>query len=259
MKVVLLAGGFGTRISEESHLRPKPMIEIGGKPILWHIMKYYSSFGFNEFIICCGYKQHVIKEWFANYYLHNSDITLDFTKGNEMTVHNNVAEPWKVTMIDTGLNTMTGGRIKRIQPYVGNEPFMLTYGDGVSNVDLNALVRFHQEHGKIATMTAVNVGQQFGVLEIDKDGTINKFREKNDSDGGVINAGYMVLNPEIFDYIDGDDQPLEREPFERLAADGQMMGYIHEGFWSCMDTLRDKNRLEALWESGKAPWKTWKD
>ena len=259
MKVVLLAGGFGTRISEESHLRPKPMIEIGGKPILWHIMKYYSSFGFNEFIICCGYKQHVIKEWFANYYLHNSDITLDFTKGNEMTVHNNVAEPWKVTMIDTGLNTMTGGRIKRIQPYVGNEPFMLTYGDGVSNVDLNALVKFHQEHGKIATMTAVNVGQQFGVLEIDKDGTINKFREKNDSDGGVINAGYMVLNPEIFDYIDGDDQPLEREPFERLAADGQMMGYIHEGFWSCMDTLRDKNRLEALWESGKAPWKTWKD
>ena len=254
MKVVLLAGGFGTRISEESHLRPKPMIEIGGKPILWHIMKYYSSFGFNEFIICCGYKQHVIKEWFANYYLHNSDITLDFTKGNEMTVHNNVAEPWKVTMIDTGLNTMTGGRIKRIQPYVGNEPFMLTYGDGVSNVDLNALVKFHQEHGKIATMTAVNVGQQFGVLEIDKDGTINKFREKNDSDGGVINAGYMVLNPEIFDYIDGDDTVFEKKPLETVAAEGQLKAYMHKGFWKCMDTQRDKEQLEKIIASGEAPW-----
>lgn len=257
MKVVLLAGGFGTRISEESHLRPKPMIEIGGKPILWHIMKYYSSFGFNEFIICCGYKQHVIKEWFANYYLHNSDITLDFTKGNEMTVHNNVAEPWKVTMIDTGLNTMTGGRIKRIQPYVGNEPFMLTYGDGVSNVDLNALVRFHQEHGKIATMTAVNVGQQFGVLEIDKDGTINKFREKNDSDGGVINAGYMVLNPKIFDYIDGDDTVFEKKPLETVAAEGQLKAYMHKGFWKCMDTQRDKEQLEKIIASGEAPWMVW--
>lgn len=257
MKVVLLAGGFGTRISEESHLRPKPMIEIGGKPILWHIMKYYSSFGFNEFIICCGYKQHVIKEWFANYYLHNSDITLDFTKGNEMTVHNNVAEPWKVTMIDTGLNTMTGGRIKRIQPYVGNEPFMLTYGDGVSNVDLNALVRFHQEHGKIATMTAVNVGQQFGVLEIDKDGTINKFREKNDSDGGVINAGYMVLNPEIFDYIDGDDTVFEKKPLETVAAEGQLKAYMHKGFWKCMDTQRDKEQREKMIASGEAPWMVW--
>ena len=257
MKVVLLAGGFGTRISEESHLRPKTMIEIGGKPILWHIMKYYSSFGFNEFIICCGYKQHVIKEWFANYYLHNSDITLDFTKGNEMTVHNNVAEPWKVTMIDTGLNTMTGGRIKRIQPYVGNEPFMLTYGDGVSNVDLNALVKFHQEHGKIATMTAVNVGQQFGVLEIDKDGTINKFREKNDSDGGVINAGYMVLNPEIFDYIDGDDTVFEKKPLETVAAEGQLKAYMHKGFWKCMDTQRDKEQLEKMIASGEAPWMVW--
>lgn len=257
MKVVLLAGGFGTRISEESHLRPKPMIEIGEKPILWHIMKYYSSFGFNEFIICCGYKQHVIKEWFANYYLHNSDITLDFTKGNEMTVHNNVAEPWKVTMIDTGLNTMTGGRIKRIQPYVGNEPFMLTYGDGVSNVDLNALVKFHQEHGKIATMTAVNVGQQFGVLEIDKDGTINKFREKNDSDGGVINAGYMVLNPEIFDYIDGDDTVFEKKPLETVAAEGQLKAYMHKGFWKCMDTQRDKEQLEKMIASGEAPWMVW--
>ena len=233
------------------------MIEIGGKPILWHIMKYYSSFGFNEFIICCGYKQHVIKECFANYYLHNSDITLDFTKGNEMTVHNNVAEPWKVTMIDTGLNTMTGGRIKRIQPYVGNEPFMLTYGDGVSNVDLNALVKFHQEHGKIATMTAVNVGQQFGVLEIDKDGTINKFREKNDSDGGVINAGYMVLNPEIFDYIDGDDTVFEKKPLETVAAEGQLKAYMHKGFWKCMDTQRDKEQLEKMIASGEAPWMVW--
>ena len=257
MKVVILAGGFGTRISEESHLKPKPMIEIGEQPILWHIMKYYSSFGFNEFIICCGYKQHVIKEWFANYYLHNSDITLDFTKGNEMTVHNNVAEPWKVTMIDTGLNTMTGGRIKRIQPYVGNEPFMLTYGDGVSNVDLNALVKFHQEHGKIATMTAVNVGQQFGVLEIDKDGTINKFREKNDSDGGVINAGYMVLNPEIFDYIDGDDTVFEKKPLETVAAEGQLKAYMHKGFWKCMDTQRDKEQLEKMIASGEAPWMVW--
>ena len=257
MKVVLLAGGFGTRISEESHLRPKPMIEIGGKPILWHIMKYYSSFGFNEFIICCGYKQHVIKEWFANYYLHNSDITLDFTKGNEMTVHNNVAEPWKVTMIDTGLNTMTGGRIKRIKPYVGDEPFMLTYGDGVANVDLNALFSFHQSLGKIATMTAVNVGQQFGVLEICKDGTINKFREKNDSDGGVINAGYMVLNPQIFDYIEGDDTVFEKKPLETVAAEGQLMAYMHKGFWKCMDTQRDKEQLERMIASREAPWMVW--
>ena len=257
MKVVILAGGFGTRISEESHLKPKPMIEIGDMPILWHIMKMYSYYGYHEFIICCGYKQHVIKEWFANYYLHNSDITLDFTKGNEMTVHNNVAEPWKVTMIDTGLNTMTGGRIKRIQPYVGNEPFMLTYGDGVSNVDLNALVKFHQEHGKIATMTAVNVGQQFGVLEIDKDGTINKFREKNDSDGGVINAGYMVLNPEIFDYIDGDDTVFEKKPLETVAAEGQLKAYMHKGFWKCMDTQRDKEQLEKMIASGEAPWMVW--
>lgn len=257
MKVVLLAGGFGTRISEESHLKPKPMIEIGEKPILWHIMKYYSSFGFNEFIICCGYKQHVIKEWFVDYYLHNSDITLDFTKGNEMTVHNNVAEPWKVTMIDTGLNTMTGGRIKRIQPYVGNETFMLTYGDGVSNVDLNALLAFHKKHGKIATMTAVNVGQQFGVLEIDNEGTINKFREKNDSDGGVINAGYMVLNPEVFNYIEGDATPFEKEPLETLAAEGQLKAYRHKGFWKCMDTQRDKAQLEKMIISGEAPWMVW--
>lgn len=257
MKVVLLAGGFGTRISEESHLKPKPMIEIGGKPILWHIMKEYSYYGFNEFIICAGYKQHVIKEWFANYYLHNSDITFDFANNNEMIVHNNVSEPWKVTVVDTGLNTMTGGRIKRIQPYVNNETFMLTYGDGVSNVNIKDLLEFHKKGGKIATMTAVNVGQQFGVLEIDKSGTINKFREKSDSDGGVINAGYMVLEPQIFDYIRGDSEVFEKTPLETVAAEGQLMAYMHRGFWKCMDTQRDKQQLEKLIESGQAPWMVW--
>ena len=257
MKVVLLAGGFGTRISEESHLRPKPMVEIGGKPILWHIMKYYSHFGHNEFIICCGYKQHVIKEWFANYYLHNSDITFDFTQDNKMIVHNNVAEPWKVTLIDTGLNTMTGGRIKRIKDYVNNEPFMLTYGDGVSNVDLDKLVEFHKSHGKIATMTAVNVGQQFGVLEIDEDGTINKFREKSDSDGGVINAGFMVLNPEIFDYIEGDSTVFEKQPLETVAAEVRLKAYMQHGCWECMDTQRDREKLEEMIASKEAPWMVW--
>lgn len=257
MKVVLLAGGFGTRISEESHLKPKPMIEIGGKPILWHIMKEYSYYGFDEFIICAGYKQHVIKEWFANYYLHNSDITFDFSNNNEMIVHNNVSEPWKVTVVDTGLNTMTGGRIKRIQPYVNNETFMLTYGDGVSDVNIKDLLEFHKKNGKIATMTAVNVGQQFGVLEIDKNGTINKFREKSDSDGGVINAGYMVLEPKIFDYISGDSEVFEKKPLETIAAEGQLMAYMHRGFWKCMDTQRDKQQLENLIESGQAPWMVW--
>ena len=258
MKVVLLAGGFGTRISEESHLKPKPMVEIGGKPILWHIMKYYSTFGHNEFIICCGYKQHVIKEWFANYYLHNSDITFDFTSDNKMVVHNNVSEPWKVTLVDTGLHTMTGGRIKRIKEYVGDEPFMLTYGDGVSNVDLAELLKFHQGHGKIATMTAVNVGQQFGILEINEtDGTIEKFREKSDTDGGVINAGFMVLNPQVFDYIDGDTTVFEREPLERLAGSGQLVAYKHFGFWKCMDTQRDREMLEQMIVENNAPWMIW--
>lgn len=257
MKTVLLAGGFGTRISEESHLRPKPMIEIGGKPILWHIMKEYSYYGYNEFIICCGYKQHVVKEWFADYYLHNSDVTFDFTQENRMEIHNNLAEPWKVTLVDTGLNTMTGGRIKRIQPYVGHEPFMLTYGDGVADVDIRQLVEFHKSHGKIATLTAVNVGQQFGVLEIDSDGTIRKFREKNKSDGGVINAGYMVLNPDIFEYIKGDDTVFEKTPIESIASQGQLMAYMHKGFWKCMDTQRDKQQLEEMVASGKAPWMLW--
>lgn len=257
MKVVLLAGGFGTRISEESHLKPKPMVEIAGKPILWHIMKEYSHYGFNEFIICAGYKQHVIKEYFANYYLHNSDITFDFKSENKMTIHNNVAEPWKVTIVDTGLNTMTGGRIKRIQPYVGNETFMLTYGDGVADVNLDKLLKFHQAHGKIATMTAVNVGQQFGVLEIEEDGTISKFREKSNSDGGVINAGYMVLNPEIFEYIEGDSTVFEKKPIESMAKSGQLMAYMHDGFWKCMDTQRDKQQLEEMIVNGSAPWITW--
>lgn len=257
MKVVILAGGFGTRISEESHLKPKPMLEIGERPILWHIMKEYSKYGFNEFIICLGYKGYVIKEYFADYYLHTSDVTFDIAN-NEMTVHNNYAEPWKVTLVDTGLNTMTGGRIKRIQKYIGNEPFMLTYGDGVSDIDINELVKFHNSHNKIATITAVNAGQRFGVLVIDDNKNIKKFREKKDVDGSWINGGYMVLNPEIFDYIkDGDSTVFEQQPLEQLARDGELMAYKHNGFWKCMDTLRDKIQLEELWNSGQAPWKVW--
>lgn len=257
MKVVILAGGFGTRISEESHLKPKPMIEIGQKPILWHIMKEYSYYGYNEFIICCGYKQHIIKEWFANYYLYNSDITFDFTKQNEMEIHSNVAEPWKVTLVDTGLNTMTGGRIKRIQSYVENETFMLTYGDGVSDINISELLAFHKRHGKMATLTAVNAGQRFGVLQIGGNGAVDRFREKNDLDGDVVNAGYMVMEPGVFDYIDGDQTVFEQTPIESLAADGQLMAYRHNGFWKCMDTQRDKQKLEELIASGEAPWMVW--
>ncbi|MEG0998402.1 MAG: glucose-1-phosphate cytidylyltransferase [Clostridiales bacterium] len=257
MKVVILAGGFGTRISEESHLKPKPMIEIGEQPILWHIMKQYSAYGFNDFVICCGYKQYVIKEYFADYYLHTSDITFDFTKKNNIVIHKNHAEPWKVTLVDTGLNTMTGGRVKRIQKYIGNEPFMLTYGDGVSDVNIKSLVEFHQSHGKIATMTAVNTGQRFGVLEIDDNSTINAFREKNENDGSMINAGFMVLQPEIFDYIEDDSTIFERAPLEGVAAKGNLMAFKHKGFWQCMDTQRDKEQLEKLWASNKAPWKVW--
>ena len=256
MKVVILAGGFGTRISEESHLKPKPMVEIGEKPILWHIMKYYSAYGFHDFIICCGYKQHVIKEWFADYYLHNSDVTFDLAS-NKMEVHNNYSEPWRVTVVDTGLNTMTGGRIKRIEPYVKGETFMMTYGDGVSNVDLDALVKFHESHGKIATITTVNIGQVKGVLDIDQDNNITSFREKDDNDGSLINGGFMVLNPEIFQYLDGDDTIFERTPMQRLAAEGQLKSFYHDGFWQCMDTQREMKKLEELWQSGKAPWKIW--
>lgn len=259
MKVVILAGGFGTRISEESHLKPKPMVEIGGKPILWHIMKEYSHYGFYEFIICCGYKQHVIKEYFADYYLHNSDITFDFSAENKMTVHNNVAEPWKVTLIDTGLNTMTGGRIKRIQPYVGNETFMLTYGDAVSDVNIRQLCEFHKSHGKIATLTAITAEQRFGILEINEDQTIEAFREKADIDGTRINAGYMVLEPEVFNYLEDDQTVFEKKPLAKLAEERQLKAYNHNGFWQCMDTKREMDSLEAMWASGNAPWKTWED
>lgn len=257
MKVVILAGGFGTRISEESHLRPKPMIEIGEMPILWHIMKSYSYYGYNEFVICCGYKAYMIKEYFSDYYLHRSDITFDFTAENKMEIHSNFAEPWKVTLVDTGLDTMTGGRVKRIQKYIGNETFMLTYGDGVSDVNIKELVDFHYEHGKIATMTAINVGQRFGVLDIDSNNNINAFREKSDSDGSMINGGFMVLEPQIFEYIEGDSTIFEKAPLETVAKIGELVAYKHKGFWQCMDTQRDKNQLEELWESGKAPWRKW--
>jgi glucose-1-phosphate cytidylyltransferase len=257
MKVVILAGGFGTRISEESHLKPKPMIEIGEQPILWHIMKYYSSYGFHDFVICCGYKAYVIKEYFADYYLHNSDVTFDFRADGEMEIHTNTAEPWRVTLIDTGLHTMTGGRIKRIAPYVDGEPFMLTYGDGVSDVDLPALLKYHEGHGKAATITTINVDQRFGLPEVDGSGKVVSFREKSDEDGSVINGGFMVLTPKVFDYIDGDGTIFERTPMERLAADGELMAFHHTGFWQCMDTQRDKEKLEELWEKGDAAWKRW--
>ena len=258
MKVVLLAGGYGTRISEESRYKPKPMIEIGEMPVLWHIMKEYSYYGINEFIICAGYKQYVIKEWFADYFLHNSDITFDFSNGrNDMTIHNQYCEPWKVTVVDTGLNTMTGGRIKRIQPYIGNETFMMTYGDAVCDVNIADLLKFHNEHGKLATLTAVMLEQSKGILDIGGDNAVKSFREKNISDGAPINAGYMVLSPKVFDYLDGDSTIFEREPLERLVADGQLMSYIHKGFWQCMDTKREMDMLEKMWDSGKAPWKVW--
>jgi len=260
MKVVILAGGLGTRISEESQFKPKPMIELGGKPILWHIMKLYSHYGYNEFIICAGYKQHVIKEYFADYFLHSSDITYDFTNGSsEMTVHHSHVEPWKVTVVDTGLNTMTGGRVKRVQEYVGNEPFMLTYGDGVCDVNISELVKFHKAHGKLTTLTTVTQKQQKGILSIDAVGAVKSFREKQEGDGAPINAGFMVLQPEVFDYLDGDQTILEQDPLERLVAEGQLMSYRHTGFWQCMDNIREKELLEKLWISGQAPWKVWDD
>lgn len=257
MKVVILAGGFGTRITEQSHLKPKPMIEIGEKPILWHIMKIYSEYGFHEFIICLGYKQYVVKEFFADYFLHTSDVTFDLANNN-MEVHNNYSEPWKVTLVDTGLRTMTGGRIRRVQKYIGKEPFMLTYGDAVSDVDIRRVLAFHQSHGKIATLTTVDFSQMKGVLDIDKDHTIRSFREKDALDATPINGGFMVMNPEIFDYIEGDGTIFEREPLERLAAEGQLKSYYHSGFWQCMDTQREMQKLEEMWQTGHAPWKIWK-
>ena len=258
MKVVILAGGLGTRISEQSQFKPKPMIEIGGKPILWHIMKEYSYYGFNEFVICAGYKQHIIKEWFSDYFLHNSDVTFDYTNGhNEVTVHNSNIENWKVTVVDTGLHTMTGGRIKRIQKYIGNETFLMTYGDGVCDVDISKLAEFHKSHGKKATLTAVMLEQQKGILDIGGDNAVKSFREKNLTDGVLINAGYMVLESSVFDLIKGDETVFEREPLERLVKDGELMSYKHKGFWQCMDNVREMNMLEQLYSKGVAPWKKW--
>ena len=258
MKVVILAGGLGTRISEESHLRPKPMIEIGGNPILWHIMKLYSYYGHNDFIICCGYKGYVIKEYFADYYLHRSDVTFDFANNNEMVIHNNIAEPWRVTIVDTGLNTQTGGRIKRIKDYLHNERFMLTYGDGVCDININTLIDFHIKSGRYATMTAIQPGGRFGVLDIKDDYSISKFTEKSKEDGGWINGGFMVLEPEIFNYLSNDPNlSFEHEPLENMAHDGQLSAFKYNGFWQCMDTLRDQMYLDKLIEKNKAPWIKW--
>ena len=257
MKVVILAGGFGTRISEESHLKPKPMIEIGDMPILWHIMKGYSVLGYNEFIICCGYRGYMIKEYFADYYLHRSDITFDFCNNNEMTIHNNVAEPWKVTLVDTGLNTNTGGRVKRIKEYIGDETFLFTYGDGVTDLDIRQVVKYHKLKGKLGTITAIQPGGRFGVLDIEDDGALNSFAEKSQEDGGWINAGFMVLEPSIFDYIEGDETSFEKDTLEGLANAGNLAAYKHTGFWQCMDTQRDKELLEKFISEGDAPWIKW--
>lgn len=258
MKVVLLAGGFGSRISEESQFKPKPMIEIGGMPILWHIMKEYAHYGHTEFIICAGYKQEYIKQWFANYFLYNADVSFDYKDGkNEMTIHQAHCEPWKVTVVDTGYNTMTGGRIKRIQKYVGNETFLLTYGDGVCDVDINKVIEFHKSHGKAATLTAVKLAQDKGVLDITKDQAVRAFREKNALDGAPINAGYMVLEPSVFDMLDGDECVFEKTALAELAEKGELMSYVHTGFWQCMDNIREKALLEKLLADNKAPWKKW--
>lgn len=257
MKVVILAGGLGTRISEESHLKPKPMIEIGGMPILWHIMKVYSTQGFYEFIVCCGYKGYLIKEYFANYYLHRSDVTFDFSDDNKMVIHNNVAEPWKVTLVDTGLNTMTGGRIKRIQKYIENERFMMTYGDGVSDIKINDLLEFHRSNNKLVTLTAIQPGGRYGVIDINEYDRVNSFVEKAKEDGGWINGGFMVLEPQVFNYIQDDSTIFERDPLETLAKEQNLMAFKHHGYWQCMDTQRDKEQLESLWSEGIAPWKIW--
>lgn len=259
MKVVILAGGKGTRISEESQYKPKPMIEIGGMPIIWHIMKTYSSYGHNEFIICAGYKQEIIKEWFNNYFINNSDITFDYSnKTNSIIIHKNNVESWKVTVVDTGLETMTGGRIKRIKKYIDNEPFLLTYGDGVCDVDIEKLVNFHKKNKKIATLTAVKLNQEKGTLDISENNSVRSFREKNINDSSLINAGYMVCEPEIFDYIKNDKTILEKDVLEKLAKENQLMSYVHLGFWQCMDNMREKEILEKLYRTNKAPWKKWK-
>ncbi len=257
MKVLLLAGGYGTRLSEETDLRPKPMVEIGGKPILWHIMKTYSKYGFNEFVILLGYKGYYIKEYFANYFLHQSDVIIDI-KNNDVEILNNASEPWKVTLLDTGVNTMTGGRIKRAQDIVGDEPFMLTYGDGVSDVDIDELISFHKGHGKLMTMTSVKPEGRFGALDILANNQVHDFNEKPKGDGNWVNAGYFVCEPKVFDYItEGDSTVFEQQPLKNLASDGQIFTYKHNGFWMPMDTLRDKFTLSKMWDSGKAPWKSW--
>lgn len=259
MKVVILAGGLGTRLSEETDVRPKPMVEIGGKPILWHIMKIYSHYGFNEFVICCGYKGYVIKEYFANYFLHQTDVTFDLAN-NKMEVHNTGSENWKVTLVDTGINTNTAGRIKRIQKYVGDEPFMLTYGDGVADVNITELIDFHKKSGKMATLTSIQLPGRFGNVETDKNGLVTSFQEKPIGDGVWINGGFFVLENQIFDYLDGDMDAVQWEkiPLIDIANNGQLSAYKHTGFWKCMDALRDKIELEDLWESGSADWKIWK-
>ena len=259
MKVVILAGGFGTRISEESYLKPKPMVEIGGQPLLWHIMKSYSFFGFDEFIICCGYRANVIKEYFQNYYMYHSDVTYEF-KENKVVIHNNDAEPWTVTVVDTGLNTMTGGRVKRVSDFIGDDTFMLTYGDGLCDVNIKELYNFHRQHGRMATLTAVQPGSRFGVIEVNEvNDHVSSFKEKRIEDGGWINGGYMVLEPEILKYIKGDETILEDEPLEKVAANDNLVAYRHTGFWKCMDTLRDKNQLEEMIERGDTPWMRWCD
>ena len=254
MKVVILAGGYGTRISEESQFKPKPMVEIGGMPILWHIMKLYSSYGFNEFIICAGYKQEHIKKWFRDYFLITSDVTFDFSKKDRMIIHEKHTEPWKVSIIDTGLATQTGGRIKRIKELVGNETFMVTYGDAVGDLNIKELLEYHRAHGKIGTISTYNFGQNKGVVEIN-DGKVEAFREKSDLDGDLINIGFMVFEPVFFDFIKDDSTILEKDPMQKLISNNQLMAYIHKGFWQCMDTLKEKEKLEKLWDSGEAPWK----
>ena len=256
MKVVLLAGGWGTRISEESEHRPKPMIEIGGMPILWHIMKEYSHYGYNDFIICAGYKHHIVKKWFADYAFYTSDMVFDFANGGTMEIVDQKSEPWKVTVVDTGMYTNTGGRIKRVQKYIGNEPFMVTYGDGVCDVDISKIVEFHEKHGKIATLTSVEIREMKGVLDIAYDNSVRSFREKNSADSSLVNAGYMVLKPEIFNYLD-EDSILETDVLTRLADEGELMSYYHKGFWQCMDTLKERTILENLIARNEAPWIKW--
>ena len=257
MKVVILAGGFGTRLSEETDLRPKPMVEIGGKPILWHIMKIYSSYGYNEFVICCGYKGYVIKEYFANYFLHQADVEVDLVK-NELKIHDSHSEPWKITLVDTGQSTMTGSRIKKVKKYIGNNPFLLTYGDGVADVDIKTLVQFHLKHKKICTVTSVQPSGRFGALNIDVNQNVLSFLEKPKGDNSWVNGGYFVCQPEVFNFIEDDENTVwEKEPMEKIAFQGEMMSFKHDGFWKPMDTLRDKFELETEWQTGNARWKKW--